>query len=104
MAPRKTILRELARRYEETGGEGYTRPTEIRGFSDRPEKFQKAVNDLLQARLVEGRKDPEGRMTIAVNEHRIGDVRRELRPIWTRPAAWVAVVVLVAAAVRLLGA
>jgi hypothetical protein len=102
MAPRKTILKELARRFEETGGSVYTRPAEISGFAEKPDKYQKAVNELLQARLVEGQKDAEGRMAIAVNKHRIGDVRRELRPIWMHPAAWVAVVILVAAAVGLL--
>lgn len=103
MAPRKTILRELTRRYEETGTKTYTRPTEIHGFSDRPDKYQKAVNDLLQARLVEGQKDAEGRMAIAVNEHRLGDVRREIRPVWMHPAAWVTVVIALAVVVGFFG-
>ena len=103
MSPRKTILKELSQRYVETDGKGYTRPADIRGFSDRPEKYQKAVNELLQARLVEGQKDAEGRMAIAVNERRLGDVRREIRPMWLRPTAWVAAVIVLVAAVGLFG-
>ena len=93
MSPKKTILRELTRKHESTGGAGHARPASIPGFSSQPEKFQKAVNDLLQARLIEGRKDEEGRMAIALNAHRLGDVRRELRPVWTHPAVWSAVLI-----------
>ena len=92
MSPRKTILRELSR----TGTENYTRPSTIPGFSTAPDKYQKAVNELLQDRLVEGRKDDEGHMAIAINEHRRKEVARELRPVWAHPAVWAAVVVLVA--------
>ena len=95
MLPRKTILRELSKAGA-SSGTSYTRPSSIRGFSEAPEKYQKAVNELLQARLVEGRKDDEGHMTIAINEHRLQEVRRELRPLWARPSLWVAVVVLMA--------
>jgi len=92
MSPRKTILREL------TGSDAsHTRPSAIRGFSDAPDKYQKAVNELLQARLLEGQKDEEGHMTIAINEHRLGDVRREIRPVWARPTVWAAVVLLMVA-------
>lgn len=98
MSPRKTILRELSRAHQQAGGNGFfTRPSSITGFSARPDKYQKAVNELLQDRLVEGRKDAEGHMTIALNEHRMGDVRRELRPLWARPALWLVIVLLVAA-------
>lgn len=90
MSPRKTILKELSR----AGSSSYTRPSQIAGFSGAPEKYQKAVNELLSARLVEGRKDDEGHMTIAINEHRLADVAREIRPIWARPAIWMVVVVL----------
>jgi len=86
MSPKKTILRELSRAHERSGGSGHARPTSIPGFSQQPEKYQKAVNELLQARLIEGRKDEEGHMTIAVNAHRISDVRKALRPVWTHPA------------------
>ncbi|MDA0329480.1 MAG: hypothetical protein O2958_10790 [Gemmatimonadetes bacterium] len=95
MSPRKTILRELSQP-RTTNGPAYTRPSTIKGFSAAPEKYQKAVNELLQARLVEGRKDDEGHMTIAINEHRLQEVRRELRPVWARPAVWAAIAVLVA--------
>ncbi len=44
---------------------------------------------------MEGRKDEEGHMTIALNAHRIEDVRRELRPLWARPTVW-ALVAMVA--------
>jgi hypothetical protein len=98
MSPRKTILRELSRQYQEHGCESLKRPTEIPGFGQAPEKYQSAVNRLLRDRLIEGRKDGEGRMALALNEHRIGDVKRELRPLWARPATW-AVLVLVAVVV-----
>ena len=97
MSPKKTILRELAKAHDQ-GGEGpsHKRPATIAGFSDDPEKFQKAVNDLLQARLVEGKPNDEGHMTIALNAHRLSDVRRELRPVWARPGVW-ALLAIVAA-------
>jgi hypothetical protein len=94
MSPRKTILRELSR--SAAGAGAFTRPASIRGFADHPDRYQKAVNELLQARLVEGRKDDDGHMTIAINEARRGEVERELRPIWARPALW-AVVILITA-------
>ena len=92
MSPRKTILRELA----QAGTDTYTRPSTISGFSAAPDKYQKAVNELLQARLVEGRKDDEGHMAIAINQHRQKEVDRELRPVWAHPAVWAAVVVITA--------
>jgi hypothetical protein len=94
MAPRKTILRALAG--AESGAASFTRPSSIPGFSEAPEKYQKAVNELLSARLLEGRKDADGNMTIALNEHRRADVRRELRPLWARPALWAVVAAVVA--------
>lgn len=36
--------------------------------TQQPEKYQKAVNALLSARLVSGHKDEEGHMAIALNE------------------------------------
>jgi len=98
MSPRKTILRELSRQYEREGAERYTRPSAITGFVGEREKYQKAVNDLLHARLVKGRKDDEGHMAIALNGKRWSDIRRELKHLWARPALW-AVIVLVLAAV-----
>jgi hypothetical protein len=97
MSPRKTILRELAQSSEAS----HTRPSAIRGFSEAPDKYQKAVNELLQARLLEGRKDDEGHMTIAINEHRLRDVERELRPIWAHPGVWALLAVLVVVGARL---
>ena len=94
MSTRKTILRELSR--SGTGAGSFTRPASIRGFAEHPDRYQKAVNELLQARLVEGRRDDDGHMTIAINDARRGEVDRELRPFWARPALW-AVLVLVAA-------
>lgn len=99
MSPRKTILRELSRAHESgSANASFTRPSSISGFSAQPEKYQKAVNQLLQDRLLEGRKDADGHMTIALNQHRMGDVRRELRPLWARPTVWLVLVLLVAAA------
>ena len=94
MTPKKTILRELSRQYEATGGE-YTRPGAIPGFSQQPEKYQKAVNELLSARLVSGHKDEEGHMAIGLNTQRLKEVKRELRPIWAHPAVWAVVVLAV---------
>jgi len=97
MSPRKTILMELSR-----AGSGsdpaYIRPSTIPGFSSQPEKYQRAVNELLSDRLLEGRKDEEGHMAIAINRHRRADVEKELKPVWARPAVWAALVALVAAA------
>ena len=69
MTPKKTILGELSRQYEATGGE-YTCPGAIPGFSQQPEKYQKAVNELLSARLDSGHKAEEGHMAIGLNERR----------------------------------
>ena len=95
MSPRRTILRELSRS-ESQSGPVFTRPSSISGFSAAPEKYQRAVNDLLQSRLLEGKKDDEGHMTIAINQHRRSDVKRELRPIWAHPVVLAAIVVLAA--------
>jgi hypothetical protein len=95
MSPRKTILRELSRA-QARSGPIHTRPSAIAGFSDNPEKYQKAVNELLQARLVEGRRDDEGHMAISLNERRITEVQRELRPMWARPAVWATIPVVAA--------
>ncbi len=97
MSPKKTILKELARAHEQSAETTFTRPAAIAGFSREPGKYQKAVNELLQARLIEGRKDSEGHMTIAVNANRLGEVRKQLRPAWSHPALW-SVVLLAAAA------
>ncbi len=79
------------------GDQGYTRPGGIAGFDARPARYQAAVNELLQERLINGTKDPEGRLAIALNEHRLADVVKELRPVYARPGAWVAFLIVVAA-------
>jgi hypothetical protein len=92
MSPKKVILRTLAAAHE-TGGSAYTRPASIPGFSEDPERFQRAVNELLKDRLIEGRKDDGGHMAVALNAHRLADVKRHLRPAWAHPALWAAAVV-----------
>ena len=64
------------------------------GFGEQPSKFQEAVNGLLNERLIDGKKDDEGRMAIALNPHRIETVRKELRPWFTRPIVWLSVFAL----------
>jgi hypothetical protein len=97
MSPRKTILRELARYRDSHGTEALTRPTTIQGFEARPSEYQKAVNQLLQDRLIQGQKDDDGHMAIGLNTHRLGDVQRELRPVWRHPALWLVTAVLILA-------
>lgn len=104
MSPKKTILKALAGQHSEGGPTTLTRPATIPGFTAQPEKYQMAVNSLLQDRLIEGKKDPEGRLAIALNAHRLADVKKELRPFWFHPA-FVALlgVLAVVAGVGLLG-
>ena len=101
MSPKKAILTALkgASDVRQTGS--HVRPPTIPGYRERPEQYQQAVNELLQARLVEGRKDAEGRLTIALNEHRRHEVERMLRPLWTKPAVWALVVALLVLGVGL---
>lgn len=101
MSPRKTILRELSRAYDEKGAPAFQHPGRIDGFDREPDKFQKAVNQLLQDRPIEGHKDDDGRMAIGLNGQKLADVRRELRPVWARPAVWAAAALV---AVVILGA
>jgi hypothetical protein len=98
MSARRTILRELSR-HGGSNGNGYTRPTSITGFSQKPERFQAAVNQLLQDRLINGTKDEEGRLAIAINQQRLADVKREMRPWFARPAVLILLLGLVAAGV-----
>ena len=90
MTPTKTILRALQRAHQESQGAALVRPATIPGFAADPDRFQKAVNELLKDRLIEGRKDEDGRMAVALNAHRMADVRRVLRPAWAHPALWAA--------------
>ncbi len=94
MSPRKTILRELTSLRSEDE-KRYTTPRSIRGFEARPAKYQTAVNELLKDRLIDGVKDSEGQMAIAINAHRIEDVRKELRPWFARPITWIATAMLI---------
>ena len=93
MSPKKTILSALSLSHEESEGVAFTRPAAISGFGAEPEKFQKAVNELLKDRLIEGRRDEDGHMAVALNPHRLADVRRLLRPAWAHPALWATIVV-----------
>ena len=95
MSPRKTILRELSQAHGDEGPT-HTHPATIAGFSEDPAKYQKAVNELLQARLVEGHKDDDGRLAIAINRHRMAEVKKELRPIWAHPAVWAVITLMIA--------
>ena len=101
MSPKKRILRELVLAHEPGTPFSFVRPSDIPGYGDTPARYQGAVNDLLKERLIEGRTDGEGRLSIGLNEHRIDDVRRALRPMWARPAVWAAAAVLVMVAVGL---
>ncbi len=94
MSPRKTILRELTDLRSEKE-KRYARPRTIRGFENKPAKYQSAVNELLKDRLIDGMKDAEGQMAIAINEHRLADVRKELRPWFARPVAWIGTAMVV---------
>jgi hypothetical protein len=97
MSPKKTILKELTRVHSDRGETVLTRPTSIPGFQNRPAEYQKAVNKLLQERLIQGKKDDEGHMAIGLNTHRITDVRRAIRPLWQHPAMWLLTAVLLLA-------
>lgn len=99
MSPKRQILQALQIASGSPSEQVHVRPPTIPGYSTEPERYQRAVNELLQARLVEGRKDAEGHMTIALNHHRRDEVERILRPLWTRPTVWAAL-----ATVALLGA
>ncbi len=100
MSPRKTILRELGQLHSDQGNGRYARPSAITGFGEKPSSYQEAVNGLLKERLIDGKKDEEGRMVIALNPGRLATVQRELRPWFARPTVWlgaIAVGVLVMA-------
>lgn len=98
MLAKKTILRTLSKQYEEEGPEALVRPPSIPGFRDKPDKFQRAVNELLKDRLVEGMKDEGGQMAIALNPQRMRDVQRELRPLWAHPGLLTALALILMAA------
>lgn len=95
MSPRTTILRELER-IRRSGNDDYTRPGDLSGFERQPAKYQAAVNALLQERLINGRKDEGGRLAIAINDDRLPDVRKAIRPLYARPVAWLALITILA--------
>ena len=64
------------------------------GFGDQPSKYQEAVNGLLNERLIDGKKDEEGRMAIKLNPHKLAAVQKELRPWFVRPSVWFSAVVV----------
>jgi hypothetical protein len=96
MSPKKAILKALHGASEQHRDGPHVRPPQIPGYTERPERYQEAVNELLRERLVEGRKDADGHLTIALNQHRRREVERMLKPVWARPAAWAALGLLVA--------
>jgi hypothetical protein len=103
MTPRKKILKTLSREHEKIGEPVFIRPGEINGFSENTAKFQRAVNELLKDRLIDGAKDEEGRMAVALNPHNLDGVRKELRPLWAKPGIWAMATVVVAVLVGLVG-
>ena len=64
----------------------------MRGFGKQPSRYQHAVNGLLEERLIDGMKDDEGRLVIALNPDRLAKARRELRPWFARPTIWLGVI------------
>jgi hypothetical protein len=74
VSPRKTILRELNQLHSDEGNRRYARPSAIPGFGEQPSRFREAVNGLLNERLIDGMKDEEGRMAIALDPHRLDTV------------------------------
>ena len=101
MSPKKHILRELTLVGEPGSSYAYLRPSDIPGYDAAPERYQAAVNELLRDRLIEGRSDADGRMSIALNAHRIQDVQKVLRPTWARLSVWVVVAIVAALGVGL---
>jgi len=86
MSPKKTILKALSERQDGEGSVRLVRPATIPGFQQAPERYQQTINTLLKDRLIEGVRDPEGHLAISLNSHRVGEIRKVLRPIWAHPA------------------
>jgi hypothetical protein len=59
------------------------------------------VNELLRERLIEGRPDGGGRLSIALNAQRLQDVRKALRPAWARPSFWLVTTLVVVVGIGL---
>ena len=81
MSPRKTILREL----NAAGHGSFRRPSELSGFEKQPPKFREAVNGLLRDQLISGNQDADGNLVITLNERRMAEVEREIRPWFKSP-------------------
>ncbi len=87
MSPRKTILRHL-HQVHQADPEEFTRPASIAGFDPGDPKHTAAMNALLQDRLINGVKSPEGGIAIAVNRGNIAAVQKALRPWYADPRFW----------------
>jgi hypothetical protein len=87
MTLRRTILSDLHNRHK-NGDTGYIRPTGVPGFTVQPSQYQVAINQLLSERLLNGSKDSEGRLVIALNAGRLADVQKELQPWFLRLLPW----------------
>ena len=94
MSPKKQILRELTTRAQ-------LHPSDLPGYAQSAERYQAAVNELLRERLIEGRPDGGGRLSIALNAQRLPDVRRALRPVWARPSFWLVTTLVVVVGIGL---
>jgi hypothetical protein len=101
MSPKKHILRELRLVGEPGTAHAHVRPSDLPGYGQAPDRYQAAVNELLRERLIEGRSDGDGRMSIALNPHRLSEVHELLRPVWARPSVWVAAAIVAAVGVGL---
>jgi hypothetical protein len=84
MTPRKTILRQLS----EVPAGGFTRPSEISGFTSQPPGYRKALNGLLKDQLITGLQNEEGDLVVALSPNRLPQVHKELRPWFAAPAVW----------------
>lgn len=98
MSPKKTILKALSGCQDEEGSVKPVHPATIPGFQQAPEKYHQTINTLLKDRLIEGVKDPEGRMAISLNVHRTREIKKVLRPIWAHPAVLTLLALVAAAA------
>jgi hypothetical protein len=85
----------LDRHRRASAGE-YKRPADNAGFGKEPAKYQAAINTLLQERLINGRKDEEGRLAIKINDDRLADVTKALRPPFARLVLLLAILAVVA--------
>jgi hypothetical protein len=97
MSPKQHILRALTLAGEPGTVQAHLRPSDLPGYGRASERYQAAVNELLRQKLIEGHSDGDGRMSIALNPHRLRDIRKALRPVWARPSVWAAAAATLAA-------